>query len=251
MTPPKKSIAIVTPVFNEEENLPLYQKSIEGALLSNNEYDFRILFIDDGSRDKSWQVIREICSINKAFQGIRLSRNYGAHIALSAGFANIEADAIATLACDLQDPPKTIKEFIKKWEGGTQIVWGKRKKRADAFWKKTTSRLFYKLLQKFALPSESQFTTGSFLLVDKMVATAFNQFHEQNRITFALVAWTGFKQATVEYERKDRKMGKSGWTFSKMIKTMYDAFIGFSFAPIRVITLLGLSTSAVSFLFAV
>ncbi len=244
----QKNIAIITPVYNEEDALPVYIRAVEELFFSHQRYNFNVLLVDDGSSDKSWQLIEKICEKHDQVRGIRLSRNYGSHIALSAGFANVTADAVATLACDLQDPPETILQFLEKWETGVKIVWGKRKKREDQTWKKITSTIFHKLMQKFAMPAGSKFTTGSFFLVDKLVAESFNQFHESNRITFALVAWTGFQQDTVHYDRERRTRGKSGWSFRKMLKTMYDAFIGFSFAPIRVITLLGISTSLVSFL---
>lgn len=241
-------IIILTPVFNEEANLPLYEKAVSEILLSHQEYQFQILFIDDGSTDQSWSIIVDICTRNSLnFQGIRLSRNYGSHIALSAGFDHAtDGEAIATLACDLQDPPEIILKFLEKWCLGAQIVWGKRRQRQDESWRIFTSQIFSHLMRRYAMPHHSQFTTGSFLLIDNKVAHCFRQFRECNRITFALVAWTGFEQATVEYDRQQRKAGKSGWNLSKMLKTMYDAFIGFSSAPIRAVTWLGVSTSLLS-----
>jgi len=246
-----KRITILTPVYNEEECLTIYKERVKDILLSHKEYCFNILLIDDGSTDKSWEHICDICSDNPMFNGIRLSRNYGSHIALSAGFSNInDSDAVATLACDLQDPPETIIEFINKWEQGAQIVWGHRKKRSDNKWRILTSKLFFYLIRRFAMPIDSKFATGSFFLIDKKVANCFVQFQETNRITFALVAWTGFKQDIVEYDRQQRIGGTSGWNFNKMIKTMYDTFLGFSFLPIRLITIIGMILFFLTFLFA-
>ncbi len=239
-------VTILTPVFNEEQNLPIYEKAVTGILQSRKDYNFSFLFIDDGSSDRSWEIIREICSRNRHFSGIRLSRNYGSHTALSAGFANAKGDAIATLACDLQDPPEVILEFLEKWRSGIKIVWGRRLNREDDAWRILASNLFFKLIRRFAMPKGSKFTTGSFLLIDKQVAECFCRFHEHNRITFALVAWTGFEQAVVDYNRKKRMSGVSGWNFSKMIKTMYDAFIGFSYLPIRLMTLSGIFFSTLT-----
>ena len=240
-------ITILTPVYNEEECLLLYKKQVEKYLLSRPEYNFKVLFIEDGSRDRSWEIICDICNRNHCFSGIRLSRNFGSHIALSAGFAHANGDAVATLACDLQDPPEIILEFLKQWKNGAQIIWGHRKSRDDETWRILASKLFYRLLAAFAMPADSKFTTGSFFLVDKKVAECFDQFHEANRTTFALVAWTGFRQTKVDYNRKGRVAGESGWTFNKMMKTMYDTFIGFSFAPIKIMTLMGL----IFFLFSI
>jgi glycosyltransferase involved in cell wall biosynthesis len=236
-------VVILTPVYNEEESLLHFEQAVADLLLSRRDYDFHVLFIDDGSRDRSWEVIQEISERNSRFQGIRLSRNYGSHIALSAGFANAHGDAIATLACDLQDPPEVILDFLERWRSGAQIVWGRRQSRKDDFVRILPSRIFFRLMRRFAMPYGSKFTTGSFLLVDRQVAKCLCQFHEHNRITFALVAWTGFDQATVEYDRRERIAGKSGWNFRKMIKTMYDAFIGFSFLPIKIMKLLGVGVS--------
>jgi len=238
-TPKLPRVVILTPVYNEEDSLLHFEQSVNNLLLSRPDYDFHVLFIDDGSKDRTWAIIREICEKNSRFQGIRLSRNYGSHIALSAGFASAHGDAIAILACDLQDPPEVILDFLERWHSGAQIVWGRRRTRKDDYWRILPSKIFFKLMRRFAMPHASKFTTGSFLLVDRQVAKCLRQFHEQNRITFALVAWTGFDQAIVEYDRQERVAGKSGWNFSKMIKTMYDAFIGFSFLPIRIMKLLG------------
>jgi len=246
----RKIIAILTPVYNEEMNLQLYEKAVREILFTNGSYDFKVLFIDDGSSDGSWRKITEICSRDARFKGIRLSRNYGSHIALSAGFAHLKADAVCILACDLQDPPEILLEFIEKWEKGAKIVWGKRRTRRDGFFRKAASGLFFRLIRRYAMPRGSMFTTGSFLLVDRTVAECLRLFGEQNRITFALVAWTGFDQEVVVYDRRQRVAGQSGWTFSKMLKTMYDAFFGFSFVPIRIMTIIGVSVFFFSIIFA-
>lgn len=236
-------VTILTPVFNEETGLVDYEREVRTVLLDNPEFTFDVLFIDDGSSDRSWDVIQDICSRNRRFQGIRLSRNYGAHVALSAGFAHANSDAVATLACDLQDPPEIVLEFAQRWRQGAQIVWGHRRSRQDGWWRSVSSRVFEGLIRRFAMPKDSRFTVGSFLLVDSRVADCFRRFHEHNRVTFALVAWTGFAQATVEYDRRQRRAGVSGWTWRRMMKTMYDTFIGFSFLPIRLMTLVGVVLS--------
>jgi len=244
-------VTLLTPVYNEEASLGNFELRVREVLFSRKEYDFEVLFIDDGSRDSSWSIIESLARREPRFKGIRLSRNYGSHIAISAGFANAQGDAVGILACDLQDPPEVILAFIEKWRAGAQIVWGRRRARKDRYWRVLTSRVFFGLLKRHAMPRDSQFTTGSFLLVDRHVAACFCDFQEHNRITFALIAWTGFEQAVVEYDRQPRLTGTSGWTFSKMLKAMYDAFIGFSTLPIRLMTVLGLCTSLVTFPFSI
>ena len=243
--PPK--VLILTPVYNETAGLDAYEEAVRNVLLTRTDCEVRVLFVEDGSSDDSWARICALAARDARFRGIRLSRNYGSHIALSAGFANIgDADAVATLACDLQDPPEVVSRFIDTWRNGANIVWGKRTSRAESPFRVATSKLFEALIRRFAMPPGSRFTTGSFLLVDRKVADCFARFQEHNRVTFALVAWTGFTEAVVEYHREPRRSGKSGWTYAQMVTTMYDTFIGFSVMPIRLITMAGMFVSLLS-----
>ena len=244
---PKPTVLILTPVYNESAGLDAYEAAVRQVLLSRSDCDVHVLFIEDGSTDDSWARIRALAARDNRFRGIRLSRNYGSHIALSAGFAHIgDADAVATLACDLQDPPDAVSRFIDAWKSGADIVWGKRISRAESAFRVWTSNVFERLIRRFAMPQRSRFTTGSFLCVDRRVADCFAQFQEHNRVTFALVAWTGFREEVVEYHRQPRRTGTSGWTFWRMVKTMYDTFIGFSVLPIRLITVAGVIVSLLS-----
>ncbi|MBF0291372.1 MAG: glycosyltransferase family 2 protein [Nitrospinae bacterium] len=239
----KPQIIVLTPVYNEEASLDIYRDAVRSTLLSRTDVSFRVLFIEDGSKDKSWEKIQDICRADNRFSGIRLSRNFGSHVAISAGLQLSRGDAYATLACDLQDPPETILSFVEKWREGAQIVWGKRASRGDVAWRRWTSRTFFEIIRRYAMPSGSRFTTGSFLLIDEKVAECFRRFKEHNRITFALVAWTGFDQVQVPYDRRQRERGVSGWNFGRMIKAMYDTFVGFSYLPIRLITWMGMFIS--------
>jgi len=209
------------------------------VLLSRDDVDFEVVFIDDGSSDKSWDIITGFAAEEPRFKGLRLSRNFGSHTALSAGIDHADGDALAILACDLQDPPEVILEFIEKWRAGARIVWGHRQSRNEERWRVMASNLFFSLIRKHAMPRGSKFTTGSFFLIDRVVAECFRQFRERNRITFALVAWTGFDQDIVYYDRRGRQHGKSGWSFGMMIKALYDTYIGFSQLPPRLFTITG------------
>ncbi len=232
-------ITIITPVYNESAGLAAYAEAVQNTLFSLKDYEIRVLFVEDGSLDDSWARIQEICRQDSRFTGVRLSRNFGSHIALSAGIDLADGDAVVTLACDLQDPLEAVLQFLEKWREGYDIVWGKRQTRQDAKWRIKTSNFFHYLLKRYAMPQHSRFTTGSFLLMDRKVADSFRHFRENNRITFALVAWTGFDQAVVHYDRTSRSHGVSSWNFSKMMKAMYDSFIGFSILPVRLITISG------------
>lgn len=243
-------LTIITPVFNEEETLPRYVTEVTQTLLNRPDLDAKVLFIDDGSRDDSWHQIEKACAADHRFQGLRLSRNFGSHTALSAGFDHVkdDADCIATLACDLQDPPEVINEFVSRWRAGARIVWGVRRSRDDSKWRVMASRIFNEGLRRYAMPEGSGFATGSFFLLDRLVLDAVRQFGERNRIVFALVAWTGFEQDRVLYDRKRREAGASGWSFAGMIGAMYDAFVGFSRLPIRLMTLSAAGAFLLAFL---
>jgi glycosyltransferase involved in cell wall biosynthesis len=249
--PIKPVVTILTPVFNEALNLDKYAATISSLFLAREDIDYRVMLVDDGSTDDSWIRMTALCQRNSAFTAIRLSRNFGSHTALCAAIDRAEGDALVILACDLQDPAETVLEFVEEWKKGRQIVWGARRSRPEGHFRRYSVQLFQSLLRRHAMPRNSLFTTGSFLLMDRQVADCLRQFREHNRITFALVAWTGFDQSIIYYDRKAREKGVSGWTFGKTLKTIYDAFIGFSPLPARVMTLAGVVMSLFSMLFVI
>lgn len=246
--PQTPRLLVLTPVFNEAENIDRYAEEIGRVLQQQPEIDVRILLIEDGSSDDSWLRIKKLCASNSAFSGLRLSRNFGAHLALTAGMDHVgpDVDIVATLAADLQDPPEVLLEFVAAWRRGAAIVWGRRRTRQDRGWRRLVSALFDKLIRRYAMPRDSRFTTGSFFLIDRRVVECFRQMREASRVTFALVAWTGFDQSIIDYDRQARKAGRSGWTFGRMIHAFYDVVMSFSPMPAHVLTALGLTTSAVS-----
>lgn len=237
MSVPK--VTIVTPVFNEEASLEAFHSEVTRCLLVSRDVYYEILFVDDGSTDRSWEIIERFCKESPHFSGLRLSRNFGAHIADAAGIDHADGDAVVTLACDLQDPPDTIREFVEKWRNGSQVVWGRRRTRNDRLSYVWAVHLFTWLLRTQAMPEGSKFATGGFFLMDRKVVECFRQFRERNRITFALLAWTGFKQDIVMYDHRARVSGRSGWNAGRMFTAIYDTLIGFSNLLPRFITILG------------
>ncbi len=240
-------VTIVTPAYNERESLPLYEDAVRRILFATPAYAFDVILVDDGSNDETWKTICDMAHRDSRFRGLRLSRNFGEHIAVSAAVLEATGDAVAILSCDLQDPPETILEFLSAWRDGAKVVWGRRRTRDDPWWRVLTSRWFSALVGRYAMPRGSKFTTGGFFLLDAAVAECFRAFPEHNRITFAIVAWTGFDQAVVDYDRRRRTKGVSGYTFPMMIKSMHDAFIGFSSVPSRLMTWCGIVVSIVAF----
>ena len=234
MPPPLiPEITVLAPVWNEEASLRAFVERVGDTLLSRTDYAFSVLFIDDGSSDASWSTIEEICSKDARFTGIRLSRNFGSDVAIAAGFEHATGDAVVILASDLQDPPEAVLEFLEAWRDGAQIVWGRRRTRRDSAWRRVTSSLFYRIFRRTSPETGVKFTTGGFLLADREVVACYRQFRESRRVTAALVAWTGFRQEVVEYDRQERKAGKSGWTLWDMVNNAFDAFVGFTTLPIR------------------
>lgn len=238
----KRLITVITPVYNEEGNLDVYYKGICETLFPLQKYEFEIIFIDDGSTDKSWGKILDICNRDRHFNAIRLSRNFGSHCAVTAGLDRARGDAAVILACDLQDPVETVIEFLKKWEEGYQIVWGERIVREDAKWRTITSNIFSLILRRWVLPRDSKFTTGSFFLMDRRVIDCYCLYEDNSRLTFAMVAWTGFRQTTVQYHRRLRIAGRTGWTFSKMITAFYNVVLAYSTIPLKIISILSILT---------
>jgi len=243
-------LVIATPVYNEADTLDRYVQEVERVLFSRAELDTHVLFVDDGSSDLSWQIIEDLTRRSDRFSGVRLSRNFGAHIALAAAFDNVrdDADIVATLACDLQDPPETILSFVEEWRKGADVVWGKRRTRTEKWLRLKASQTLEGLVRRYAMPRESKFQTGSFLLIDRVVLQGIRRFRERTRVTFALVAWAGYRQAIVPYDRKARIGGRSGWTLGQMIGTSYDVLIGFSAVPARMLTLFGFAMLVASVL---
>jgi glycosyltransferase involved in cell wall biosynthesis len=249
-------LVVVTPVFNEAMLLEIYAAEVKRVLLERSDIEARVILVDDGSSDDSWKVICRLVKDDDRFSAVRLSRNFGAHVALAAGFDHVsnDADLIATLACDLQDPPEIILEFLEEWRKGANIVWGARRSRSEGPWRRAASRLLEIGLRRYAMPRHSRFQTGSFFLIERIVLDSVRQFREQARVTFALVAWTGFDQSIVPYDRRMRTGGRSGWTFAQMLNTAYDVFIGFSPVPAKVLTAFGfvmLITSVVAVFYLV
>jgi glycosyltransferase involved in cell wall biosynthesis len=243
-------IQILTPLYNEEKCFNIYVEAVERVLLSRLDVEYRCLLVDDGSTDGTWELIEQQCRASSRFRGLRLSRNFGAHAAETAGLDLCDSDAVAILPADLQDPPEAIPSFVEAWRQGADVVFGRRRMREDSRWRILTSKVFEALLRRFAMPKGSQFATGGFLLMDRKVVECVREMREANRLIFGLVAWTGFQQAVVEYDRQRRVAGRSAWSIGRMVKSMYDGLIGFSATIPRAVTLLGAFFSILGFILA-
>jgi dolichol-phosphate mannosyltransferase len=245
----KPLVSIVVPVFHEELNLRRFYDELSRVMASVGDCDWEFIFVDDGSTDRSYAIVEELRARDDRVRGLRFPRNFGSHVAIAAGMDNCRGDAAVIMAADLQDPPDVVREFIARWREGHDIVWGARTGRDDAGWRGRLTGSFYGLVRRFAIPSYPAGGTGSFCLVSRPVIDAFKQCTERNRLTFGLIAWSGFRQTEVPYHRPERAAGTSSWTASRLIKSAIDTFISFSFLPIRAISYFGLVVSVLSFLF--
>jgi glycosyltransferase involved in cell wall biosynthesis len=241
------TITVITPCYNEEAALPQYFREVERTLFACADAEFHLLLIDDGSADRTWDLIQEACKGSPRYRGLRLSRNFGSHAAATAGFDFADGDAVAILPADLQEPPETVVEFVARWRAGADVVWGKRRSRAESRWRVLASRIVGHLARRLVMPRGSKFTTGSFLLIDHKVVMCLRQLREHNRVIFGLVAWTGFEQDVVEYDRAARTAGRSSWNVSRMLRSLYDVFMGFSDVVPRLITFLGVGFALIGF----
>ncbi|OGX07272.1 MAG: glycosyltransferase [Omnitrophica WOR_2 bacterium GWA2_47_8] len=242
------AISVVLPVYNEESVLEELASRLNKTLKETN-LPYEIIFVDDGSKDNSFVKLAELhARYRPHLKIIKLSRNFGHQIAITSGLKNVSGKAVVVMDSDLQDPPEVIQGFVAKWKEGNEIVLAVRSKReGESFFKKWTAGLFYKLI-RFATNVNIAENVGDFYLLDRKVVDILNQMDERHRFLRGMVAWAGFKRATVEYVRKPRKAGSTKFGFWRMIKFSFDAATSFSFLPLRIISFLGFSISLLSFL---
>lgn len=244
----KKKISVVIPMYYEEEIVNTCYNELKKVLTKLKNYSYELVFINDGSKDKTLELLTKIANKNKDVKIISLSRNFGHQSAVSAGLKHVTGDAAIIIDADLQDPPKVIPDMIKLWESGYEVIYGKRKiRKGESIFKLLTAKLFYKILNKLSdisIPKD----TGDFRLIDKKVVNAINTFPEHNKFLRGLFSYTGFKQIEFLYERDPRSAGKTKYTFKKMIKLASDGIIGFSYKPLKLILILSTIFNIISLL---
>ena len=246
----KPFISIITPAFNEEKSLSIFYEKLFEVLTSldvKNEW----IVVDDHSNDSTYQVLKNIARSDNRVRGVRLTRNYGSHRAITAGLHLATGDCAIVMATDLQDPPEIIPKLIEKWKRDIQIVWAVRSSReGETNVTKGLSRLYYWLMKRVVGIENLPSTGADFFLIDRKVIEALKLFKESNVSIFSLLTWMGFKQGKISYVKQARLYGKSGWTIRKKIRLVIDSITSFSHFPIRAMTYLGLSISMVGFLYA-
>lgn len=242
-------LSIIIPIYNEEEILELLFEKLK-AVLEALSLNYEVIFVNDGSTDKSLEILKSFYNQDKRFKTISFSRNFSHQIALSAGLNFVKGQAVVIMDGDLQDPPRLIPSLIKKWQEGYQVVYAIRKKRKENFFKKLTYKIYYRLLRKMAkidIPLDS----GDFCLMDKKIVKLINSLPERTRFIRGLRSWMGFKQIGIEYERDKRLAGQPKYTLAKLLTLALDGIISFSGAPLRTAIIFGFVVSTLSFFYAI
>ena len=243
----EKLLSLVVPAFNEEEAM---EQSFERTYraMSSIGYPFEIIYIDDGSRDRTWEIISRLAREHEEVKALRFSRNFGHQLAVTAGMDEAKGDAVIIMDADLQDPPEVIADMVKAWEQGADIAYGKRMHRkGETAAKKFTAWCYYRLLN-FMSAYPIPLDTGDFRLLDKAVADEFKVLREHNRFLRGMSAWLGYNAVPVEYVREERCAGKTKYTLKKMLRLAADGIFGFSSRPLTLIGWAGLAVLCIALL---
>jgi polyisoprenyl-phosphate glycosyltransferase len=242
--------SVVIPLFNEEEVLQETYRRMHMVMEAIGE-PYEVIMVNDGSRDKTAEIAKEICAQNPSFKLLNFSRNFGQQTAITAGMDHAGGRAIILIDADLQDPPEVIPDMILKWKEGFKVVYGKRISRKGETWfKQLTSKAFYRFLNKMTdvkIPND----VGDFRLIDATVRDALLRVPEHNRYVRGLISWLGFKQTSVDFVREARFAGKTKYPLKNMIKLAVDGITSFSYKPLKLSVGLGIFISAFSLVFAV
>ena len=238
----KKLITIIIPAYNEEEALPKCLSRITKLINNEESYDFEVLLIDDGSKDKTVEIIKKKRTEDKRFNYVTFSRNFGKEIAIMAGLDYAKGDAVIFIDADLQDPPEVIPKLIKYWEEGYDDVYAKRRSRKGETWlKKWTSKMYYRVLQKMS-SVEIQKDTGDFRLLDRRCVNALKKMRETSRNSKSMFSWIGYKKKEVLYDRDPRVAGKTKWKYGRLIDLAIDGITSFTTSPLKIATYIAIPT---------
>jgi len=242
-----QKLSVIIPMYYEEEVAEECYNRITSVCKTLKNFDYEIIFINDGSKDKTLEILEKIANTDKCVKIISFSRNFGHQCAVTAGLKYVTGDAIVIIDADLQDPPELIPEMLKLWEEGNEVIYGKRKKRdGESKFKLLTASMFYKTLNVLSdvdIPKD----TGDFRLVDRKVVDVINSMPEHNKFLRGLFSWVGYKQYAYEYERKERFAGETKYPLKKMLKLAADGIISFSTKPLKLLGGLGLLSILISF----
>ncbi|NLN47210.1 MAG: glycosyltransferase family 2 protein [Clostridiaceae bacterium] len=246
---PDPVVSVVLPVYNEEEVLPETLRRLTAALESVGE-PFEVVVVNDGSRDGTMRIVREVCAADPRFKLVSFSRNFGHQTAITAGMDHSSGQAIVVIDADLQDPPEVIAELVSRWREGYEVVYARRiERKGETAFKRRTARLYYRLLRGLTTV-DIPVDTGDFRLIDAKVRDALLAVPEHNRYVRGLVSWLGFRQTFVPYVREKRFAGVTKYPLRKMIRLAADGITSFSYKPLKAGIAIGVALSVFALLFA-
>ena len=249
--PSHRSLSVVVAAFNEEAALPLLHPRLRATLDGLGFEQTRVIYVDDGSTDDTWAVLQDLAAADPTVRLLRLARNFGKEIALTAGLDQVDTDAAIVIDADGQDPPELIPAFVDKWRQGYDVVYGTRTRRDGESWfKRVTAAAFYRVINRLSdtpIPPD----TGDFRLMSRRVLDALGQLRERQRFMKGLFAWVGFRQVALPYERAPRLAGATKFNYWRLWNLALEGITGFSTVPLRVATYLGIGAAVVAFVFGV
>lgn len=243
-----KKISVVIPMYYEEEVVEKCYERVRNCLKNIKDYNYEIIAINDGSKDKTFEILQRIAMKDINLKVISFSRNFGHQAAVTAGLKYTTGDVVVIIDADLQDPPELIVDMLKLWEAGNEVIYAKRKvRKGESKFKLFTAKAFYKVLNGLSdieIPKD----TGDFRMADRKVIDVINTLPEHNKFLRGLFSWVGFKQIPIEYERKERYAGKTKYPLRKMLKLATDGIISFSTKPLKIIGGIGIFSIVISFI---
>jgi len=246
----RPTLSLVLPMFDEEEVIDELHAQLQ-SFLKDLGVDTEVIFVDDGSRDKTFAKLGELCKRDARYSILSFSRNFGHQTAITAGVDHARGEAVVVMDADLQDPPSVVVEMMDKWREGYDVVYGKRKSRAgETFFKKLTAAIFYRLFAAM-IPIEVPLDTGDFRLMSRRVVLTLRALRETHRFVRGMVSWVGFKQTAVLYDRPGRFAGETKYPLRKMLRFAIDGITSFSVLPLRLSTWLGVTMSVLSVCYAI
>ncbi|HRL14154.1 MAG TPA: glycosyltransferase family 2 protein [Aggregatilineales bacterium] len=244
-------ISIVVPVYHNAASLPDLLAAFQALAARNPGDTFEYIFVDDGSKDESFAVLTALQQDEPRMRVVKLSRNFGSNAAIMAGLTHARGEAVAAIAADLQDPPELIHDMLDQWRSGRKVVLAARSSRDDPGMTALLADTFYALFRRFAIKTMPRHGFD-FFLIDRQICALIATVQESNAYIMGLILWFGFDPAVVYYHRRarEKRYGRSMWTFAKKIKYFLDSFVAFSYAPVRAATLLGIVASVAGVLYA-
>ena len=244
-----KKITILVPAYNEEEALPFLYERVSKIMDEMKNYEFELLFVNDGSKDNTLNEIKELRKKDKRISYVDFSRNFGKEIGMIAGLDYATGDCVIIMDADLQDPPELIPQMVELWEQGYDDVYAQRKSRAGETWlKKFTSKMYYRVLQSLT-KVEIQKDTGDFRLLDRRCVNALKKMRETGRCSKSMFSWIGYNKKAILYDRDPRVAGRTKWNYKRLIDLAIDGITAFTTSPLRISTCLSIPTFLALFIY--